>query len=1577
MFPTTSPSHLTVRCLFLCALALLLLGGVLTAGQAGAGEAGPVAQVVSRGSRPTTETMRQMVAREPQYRAAARVRGARLQRRPEAPAPARDAGRNAAEGAELGADALPVAGVQAVQALGAGFEGVNATNPFAVPRRLIPDAGGAMGPDHYVQVVDGLVTVFDRNGNLLSRLDGGNFFNLDLGGITLPRVGIEYVRVLYDRRSGRWFACGVEISNSQFNHTILAVSRTSDPAGAWDKYLIQTGQASSGGFDFVTTDATLGLDDNGVYIGATLERRNGSTGGLSASIPLLACTAKAPLLAATPSIGVVTRFELPNQDIWASPQVPQNFDAIGPQAPTYVVNSSFDINNSNNVRFRTLTWNAGAPTLSNLSGVNTPDYGFVVSGASQGSNLPLDLGDDRLQGSVIRNGRLWTCRTVGVNATGGATGSDRAACEWLELQTAPAGTLSLVQSGRVFIPQAAPRFCYQPSLAVSGQGHMALGFHASRAEERISFYTCGRLAGDPLGTVGVPTLVRGGEASWLDSTNGAMSPWGRFTQTCVDPTDDQTLWTLGNYPRPFFNSSIWASHINSLRAPAPQITSATNAAGFIGQTGVSFTLTGAGCWDPGAGFARRASVVVSGAGISNAAVTVNSPTLATVTLNLAANAALGARNITFTNPDGQSSTLPGAFTVTEAPVIQFSAATYAATEANGQVGLTIQRSSPITHAATVRYTTASGTGTADSDFPAIDATVTFNPGTVAVSFPLIVTNDSLLEGAETANLQLSNVQGAILGNPSSAVVTIADNLAKPAPTNLTAGVAGGQVALQWADHCENEDGFLVESSTDGGATFQTAGTAGANAAGASLSGLAAGAIRLRVRAFRGAIQSNPSNTVTLQLATVQLSAATFSGSELGGTVPVTITRAGNLASTSVLLTTSNGTATAPGDYVGLANTTVNFAANETSRTVSVVVNPDQLLEGDETLNLALSSPTGANALLGAQVTATASIVDDLARPAPTNLTATLFAFGVNLQWEDHCENDDRMVVVGTEDGGAPFEFVIESNSTSFALGLTGGVSYTFQVRAARTNASLQSDPSNTVTVQVGTVQFSADTIFGTEAGGTAAVTLVRTGNLGVTASVVLTSADNDAAAPEDYTAHSNTTVSFAANEASRTVNIGVNADQALEGDETFYLTLSNPTGANVIVGSESLATITITDNPASCTPTNLTAVPVGLAAVQLTWADNCTNESSYLVERSVGGAGFTTVATVGANVTTAQDTTAAPGATLTYRVRAVQGTLQSSNSATATTEIFTVQFNAAAFSGTEAGGTVQAIVTRTGGLGAAASVTLNTGDGTAVSPGDYAAQAGTVVNFGPNDVSKTVNITLNADQALEGEETFTLTLSSPAGGILGTQSTATATVADNAAAATPTNLTAFPVGPTTIRLAWADNCTNETGYQLERSTGGGAFTVVGTAPANATTTQDTTAMGGTAFTYRVRAFQGQIQGGASSEVQATIPLGAVAKITPAKLNFGKVKLGKTKTLKVTIQNTSKTGTMAGFVSLTGAAGYTLVGGDRPFTLLPKKKLVVSVSFAPPAAGAAAGTVTVLTTATNKPNTAVPLTGTGK
>jgi hypothetical protein len=89
----------------------------------------------------------------------------------------------------------------------------------------------------------------------------------------------------------------------------------------------------------------------------------------------------------------------------------------------------------------------------------------------------------------------------------------------------------------------------------------------------------------------------------------------------------------------------------------------------------------------------------------------------------------------------------------------------------------------------------------------------------------------------------------------------------------------------------------------------------------------------------------------------------------------------------------------------------------------------------------------------------------------------------------------------------------------------------------------------------------------------------------------------------------------------------------------------------------------------------------------------------------------------------------------------------------------------------------------------------------------------------------------------------------------------------------PSGLTATAVSSSQINLAWVDNANNETGFSVERSTGGGAFAAIASLGANATSFQSTGLAPSTNYSFRVRASNGGGNSAYSNTASATTQAG--------------------------------------------------------------------------------------------------------
>jgi Tol biopolymer transport system component len=111
-------------------------------------------------------------------------------------------------------------------------------------------------------------------------------------------------------------------------------------------------------------------------------------------------------------------------------------------------------------------------------------------------------------------------------------------------------------------------------------------------------------------------------------------------------------------------------------------------------------------------------------------------------------------------------------------------------------------------------------------------------------------------------------------------------------------------------------------------------------------------------------------------------------------------------------------------------------------------------------------------------------------------------------------------------------------------------------------------------------------------------------------------------------------------------------------------------------------------------------------------------------------------------------------------------------------------FSGAKVSANETDEKVSLTVVRSGLLSETLKVDYTTNDGTAAQRTDFTATLGTLT-FGPQEFSKTIVVPLNDDSFVEGDETFTVTLSNPIGASIGDNGSMVVTLLDDDTA-TPT-----------------------------------------------------------------------------------------------------------------------------------------------------------------------------------------------
>ena len=344
--------------------------------------------------------------------------------------------------------------------------------------------------------------------------------------------------------------------------------------------------------------------------------------------------------------------------------------------------------------------------------------------------------------------------------------------------------------------------------------------------------------------------------------------------------------------------------------------------------------------------------------------------------------------------------------------------------------------------------------------------------------------------------------------------------------------------------------------------------------------------------------------------------------------------------------------------------------------------------------------------------------------------------------------------------------------------------------AATETGALASCPGATPT-PVATLAIADATVV---EGGTLSFAVTRSGNTAIAATASYATTNGTATAPSDYTTATGT-VSFAPGETSKTIAVATVNDAVVESSETLTVTLSGP-GANTTLADAS-ATGTITDNDTlpAIAITNASVTEGGTLGFAVTRSGNTAAASSVNYATSNGTAVAPGDYTAGSgavsfaigetsktiSVLTINDTAVEATETLTVTLSGPSGATITSGTATGTINDNDVAPPATltiADASTTEGGSLSFVVTRAGNTATTGNVSYATSNGTAVAPGDYTANSGTVT-FAANETARTISVATVNDTAVESTETLTVTLSSPSSGFTISDSSGTGSIIDN------------------------------------------------------------------------------------------------------------------------------------------------------------------------------------------------------
>lgn len=384
-----------------------------------------------------------------------------------------------------------------------------------------PDTIGDVGPNHYIQMVNTSLAIFDKNG---TQLTGPTSINQLWQGQGNPceTCNDGDPVVLYDQLADRWLLSQFAVCDGPPYYECVAISQTADPTGAYYLYAFEIPD------DRFPDYPKFGIWPDAYYM-STNEWPNVGTYAFD----------RAEMLLGRPA--TFQKFETE-----ANFMLPCDLDGSTPP-PSDSPNYFYTMKTGNILEIWEFYVDFDLPSNSTFTlarTLNTMPFNYGVCGFSWDC-IPQKDTSQRLD--VISEWPMWRLqyRNFGTHETlvGNFTVdvgdfTDHAGIRWFELRKSNS-SWSIHQEG-THTPDEHHR--WMGSIAMDGAGNIALGYSVSSDTLFPSIRYATRFASDAPGTLqNEATLIVGTASQQL------YNRWGDYSSMNVDPSDDATFWYTNQY----------------------------------------------------------------------------------------------------------------------------------------------------------------------------------------------------------------------------------------------------------------------------------------------------------------------------------------------------------------------------------------------------------------------------------------------------------------------------------------------------------------------------------------------------------------------------------------------------------------------------------------------------------------------------------------------------------------------------------------------------------------------------------------------------------------------------------------------------------------------------------------------------------------------------------------------------------------------------------------------------------------------------------------------------------------------
>ena len=425
-----------------------------------------------------------------------------------------------------------------------------------------PDSDGDVGPNHYVEAINSAFAVYSKTGTLLAGPITYNSFFAPLVGTPCQNQNDGDPFVLYDHVADRWVI--TDFAFASFPGTnfyeCVAVSQSPDPvAGPWALYALlidpanlddypkmamwnnpQPGGAYHINFNmFPSPTSFAGVKTFALDRGSMLS--GGPANAISFFIPPAGLGDSYSLVAANFRTG--TPPPAGRDEMLLAVDSPATGGVTLTQVKGWLFHVDFATPGNSTLGVGA---NHSPNTLISVSpfiDAFTDAAGFTIVPQQGTTSLIQTLGDKIMTPVVYHNiggtESLWADQTVMVTYPAGPT-----AVRWYQFDVTGGTFPATPAQQQTFSNGGDGIWRFMPSIAVDQSGNTAIGFASSNTNLFPGIRYAGRLAADPPNNLGQGEAIMFTGAGSQIATNGR---WGDYSMTTIDPTDNMSFWTVGEY----------------------------------------------------------------------------------------------------------------------------------------------------------------------------------------------------------------------------------------------------------------------------------------------------------------------------------------------------------------------------------------------------------------------------------------------------------------------------------------------------------------------------------------------------------------------------------------------------------------------------------------------------------------------------------------------------------------------------------------------------------------------------------------------------------------------------------------------------------------------------------------------------------------------------------------------------------------------------------------------------------------------------------------------------------------------